>query len=327
MEGKMLHRLSIMSLILLLSPVIISNSLAQGSLDQRVSELTQQISKEMTDNNKKTIAVIEFSDLRGNVTDLGRYISEELITKLYLTKKFKVIERQLLNKIIVEQKLSLAGMIDPSSAKKLGKVLGVEAIVSGTITDLAQSLKVNARMLNTETGEIFAAASVEIFKDVSVTKLMVPVIVEFSSMETKPSKPSTEPNKPKSWKVQDKGFSFELVGASRKASGTVVIEILVTNISETQQDLSLYAKDRPDFTTRLFDVDGTEYWPSKLKFGPQQSSNEIRKPMSVSVPTKAIFEFDNVQETMTNFAALDIGVYTEWRYNIWRVQLKNFSIK
>jgi hypothetical protein len=37
------------------------------------------------------------------------------------TDKFKVIERQLLNKIIAEQKLSLTGIVDPVLAKKLGE--------------------------------------------------------------------------------------------------------------------------------------------------------------------------------------------------------------
>ncbi|MCL5028629.1 MAG: CsgG/HfaB family protein [Bacteroidetes bacterium] len=171
----MLKHFTVTSSALMIFTVMISSLFAQASLDQRITELTQQISKEMTDNNKKTIAVIEFSDLRGNVSDLGRYISEELITKLYLTKKFKVIERQLLNKIVAEQKLSLTGMIDPNSAKKLGNVLGVDAIVSGTITDLSHNLKVNARMLSTESGEIFAVASTEIFKDESVNKLLTSV--------------------------------------------------------------------------------------------------------------------------------------------------------
>jgi hypothetical protein len=84
---------------------------------------------------------------------------------LYETKKFKVIERQLLNKVISEQKLSLTGMIDQTSAQKLGKLLGVDAIASGTITDLGESLRVNARLIDTSTGEIFAVAATEIAKD------------------------------------------------------------------------------------------------------------------------------------------------------------------
>ncbi|PYS20324.1 MAG: hypothetical protein DMF72_21480 [Acidobacteria bacterium] len=145
---------------------------AQTTLDQRIGELSKQISDGLTENQKQTIAVVEFADLRGNVTDFGRFISEELITRLYQTKKFKVIERQLLNKVVAEQKLSLTGVIDQTSAQKLGKLLGVDAIASGTVSDLGKSLRVNARLISTSTGEVFAVAATEIAKDDSVMALM-----------------------------------------------------------------------------------------------------------------------------------------------------------
>jgi len=145
---------------------------AQVTFDQRIGELSKQISDGLTENQKQTIAVVEFADLRGNVTDFGRFISEELITRLYQTKKFKVIERQLLNKVIAEQKLSLTGVIEQTAAQRLGKVLGVDAIASGTVTDLGKSLRVNARLIITGTGEVFAVAVTEIAKDDSVLALM-----------------------------------------------------------------------------------------------------------------------------------------------------------
>jgi TolB-like protein len=144
----------------------------QVTLDQRIGELSKQISDGLTENQKQTIAVVEFADLRGNVTDFGRFISEELITRLYQTKKFKVIERQLLNKVIAEQKLSLTGVIEQTAAQRLGKVLGVDAIASGTVTDLGKILRVNARLISTGTGEVFAVAVTEIAKDDSVLALM-----------------------------------------------------------------------------------------------------------------------------------------------------------
>jgi TolB-like protein len=145
---------------------------AQVTLDQRIGELSKQISDGLTENQKRTIAVVEFGDLEGRVANFGRFIAEELITRLYQTKKFTVIERQLLNKVVAEQKLSLTGVIDQTSAQKLGKLLGVDAIASGTVTDLGKSLRVNARLIDTSTAVIFAVASTEIAKDDSVMALM-----------------------------------------------------------------------------------------------------------------------------------------------------------
>lgn len=163
---------------------------AQGTLDHRFTELSKQISDGLTENQKQTIAVVEFVDLEGRVTNFGRFVAEELITRLYQTKKFKVIERQLLNKIVAEQKLTLGGMIDQASAQKLGKLLGVDAIASGTVTDLGKSLRVNARLISTNTGEVFAVAAAEIAKDDSVNALMGAISPANESSGTKEAAPT-----------------------------------------------------------------------------------------------------------------------------------------
>ena len=143
-----------------------------NSLDSKLENLTNQIVESLSQESKSKIAVIEFSDLNGNITEFGMYLSEELITRLFLTRKFDVIERQLLNQVISEQKLGMTGLIDDESAIAIGKILGVDAIVSGTITDLGVSLKVNARIIATETGSVFAVAATEIFKDEKVKTLL-----------------------------------------------------------------------------------------------------------------------------------------------------------
>jgi TolB-like protein len=161
-----------LSIALLICLGQLAHAQAQATLDQRIGELSKQISDGLTENQKQTIAVIEFVDLEGRTTNFGRFVAEELITRLYQTRKFKVIERQLLNKVVAEQKLSVTGMIDQTSAQKLGKLLGVDAIASGTVTDLGKTLRINARLISTGTGEVFAVAAAEIAKDDSVTALM-----------------------------------------------------------------------------------------------------------------------------------------------------------
>jgi len=141
-------------------------------LDLKLTDLTNQIVNSMLESRKTKIAVIEFSDLDGKVTEFGKFLAEELITRLFLTNKFEVIERNLLNKIMEEHKLSFTGLIDPETAKELGRILGVDAIATGTVTDLGQSVKINSRLITTETGSVFAVAAVNMIKDKSIINLM-----------------------------------------------------------------------------------------------------------------------------------------------------------
>lgn len=115
-------------------------------------------------NFKKTkIAVLDF-ELHGNkfaTTELGKIVSEWFITSLVKDGRFEVIERALLQKILEEQKLGISGAIDDSSASKIGKILGVKNIVTGSVLNLAETLEINARIINVENASIVAAENVK----------------------------------------------------------------------------------------------------------------------------------------------------------------------
>lgn len=144
---------------------------AAQTMDISLNDLTAQIVSEFSTGQKHKIAVIAFSNLDGRSTEFGGFVSEELITRLVKTRRVDVVERQLLDKILMEQKLSAIGIIDEKTAKKIGNILGVDAICSGTITDLGDTLKINARLISTETGAIFAVASTEMLYDDKVKRL------------------------------------------------------------------------------------------------------------------------------------------------------------
>jgi len=131
-------------------------------MDVQLDDLAAQVAAALSGTRKTSLAVIAFSNLDGTVTELGQLVSEELLTRLVQTRQFKVVERKMLNQILREQKLQASGLIDEESIKKLGKILGIEAILSGTVSDLGATLKINARLVNAETGIIFGAGSVSV---------------------------------------------------------------------------------------------------------------------------------------------------------------------
>lgn len=133
-----------------------------GELDKQIDVLAEQIINSLAVQKTNNIAVIEFPDLEGKVPDLGRYLAEELTTRLFRTGRFRIIERQLMDKMMTEQKLSASGLIDEKTASKFGRILGVDALTTGTIADLNTSVKINARLIATDTGSVFAVASVNI---------------------------------------------------------------------------------------------------------------------------------------------------------------------
>ncbi len=121
----------------------------------------------------RSLAVVDFTDLQGNVTELGRFIAEEMALGLVIAKKqLSVVDRTHLRALLQEHKLASTGVINPATARRLGEIAGVEALVTGTITPLGDSVRLVVKVLDTNTARILAASSVEIAKTKTIEELM-----------------------------------------------------------------------------------------------------------------------------------------------------------
>lgn len=131
------------------------------------SQLAREIAEAGPTIHGKKIAIIPFSYADGRTAAKdGSVISERLTIKMINMRKFEIIERSVLDKVMNELKLQASGTIDASSAKQLGKVLGVEAIVTGTLVEMqGGKIEVNARLIKTETAQAIGASQVMLEKN------------------------------------------------------------------------------------------------------------------------------------------------------------------
>jgi TolB-like protein len=114
------------------------------------------------DSPKTRLAVAGF-EKRGEelpIPDLEQIVSNWLIAFLVNTKSLDVVERQALEKVLQEQSLGQSGILDSESAAKVGQLLGVDVLVTGSLTYLNDTLEITARMIDSTNGSILGAASV-----------------------------------------------------------------------------------------------------------------------------------------------------------------------
>src|SRR5882757_273227 len=145
---------------------------------------------------KKRVAIMDFdyatvhsyvASIFGQDVDIGKGISDLLVTNLVKDGSYSVVERKALDKILAEQNFSNSDRANPTSAAKIGKMLGVDAIIVGSITEFGNDTKntgigggggglggfglggfkhskskaivaVDARIVDIDTGEILAVA-------------------------------------------------------------------------------------------------------------------------------------------------------------------------
>ena len=83
---------------------------------------------------KKRIGVMAFENKTKYGERLGSAAADILITEIAKTNRFIVVERERLDKLMKEEELGMLGITDPKTATRLGKILGLNAIVVGSIT-------------------------------------------------------------------------------------------------------------------------------------------------------------------------------------------------
>jgi curli biogenesis system outer membrane secretion channel CsgG len=148
---------------------------------------------------KKRVAVMNFdyaavttsvTQLFGTNQDVGKGIADMLVDRLVQNGVYSVIERKQLDKIIAEQNFSNSDRADPASAAKIARILGVDAIIIGSITQFGRDdkktsvgggalggvtgrfgiggasksnstavVQITGRMIDTSTAEILASSS------------------------------------------------------------------------------------------------------------------------------------------------------------------------
>ena len=131
-------------------------------------------------STKPRIAVIEFKNKADNQWWYhgGAEASQDVfVTELVKSGKFRVVEREQLAALMQEKGLTLSGDVDPSTAVKVGKLLGVNYLLTGSVTEYGAQKKgahgrglgglpgfnvgkttftaaLNARLIDTSTNEI-----------------------------------------------------------------------------------------------------------------------------------------------------------------------------
>ncbi|QNI33784.1 curli production assembly protein CsgG [Alloacidobacterium dinghuense] len=147
---------------------------------------------------KHKVAVLDFNyatvmsasqAIFGTNVDIGKGISDMLINELVNDGTYRVIERNQIDKILNEQNFSNSNRADSATAAKIGHVLGVDAVITGDITQFGRDdqnkniggmlgkwgsgyglggvgtskskaeVAITARMIDVNTGEILASAS------------------------------------------------------------------------------------------------------------------------------------------------------------------------
>src|SRR5438128_3062867 len=104
---------------------------------------------------------------KDNFDALQKGIAGLMISDLAANAAVRVVERDELQKLLDEQNLGAAGAgrVDPQTAAKIGKLVGARYVVTGVFIDFYGDFRLDARLINVETGEIVKVESDRMQRD------------------------------------------------------------------------------------------------------------------------------------------------------------------
>jgi TolB-like protein len=119
----------------------------------------------VSSGQKVQVAVAPFLLIPDDLsTTVSSTVTEFLSTELIKSGGFKLVERAQLEKVLEELGFQQSGVVDPETAKKIGKITGASTVMVGSLIDQGTYAVITCRLINTETGESTIADSVELRK-------------------------------------------------------------------------------------------------------------------------------------------------------------------
>ena len=261
-------------------------------LEQVVEDLAMQISESLTAQDKKKVAILPLTDLAGSRTQLGQLLAEELTNQLFVRRngRFEVVERNKIDAIWQEQELAANGWTAAEAVSGIGQLVGADSILTGTIAELDDRLRINARLMEVPSGKLFATASTFRLKT-GLGDLMKPI------GKDQEGGPGT-PNRVQS--VTVRSVTFDLIGCT-KQTRLISCKLTATN-NDVDRDLRIEAEYQ---YSPLFDQSGRVFYANNAKMANVEGP-DIRIRLITEVPTAIEIQYQGVPSTIEFIKVLSI---------------------
>jgi len=180
------------------------------------------------------IAITEFT-YGDEFNDFTRNLQDILYTNL-IQKGMTVVEREKINQVLEELGKSFSGMIDFSTAAEIGKMLGVEAIVVGTVADMGNSVDLRARLVDVEKGAAITAAQTDVVKDPSIMELLKSRVRKATYVREKtitPEEKGVSEEIPLNWSRKIRYWNLTLISYQLFEDRTIQFNFLIENLENS----------------------------------------------------------------------------------------------
>ncbi len=269
------------------------------------------------------IAITEFT-YGDEFNDFTRNVQDILYTNL-IQRGMTVVEREKIDQVLEELGKSFSGMIDFSTAAEIGKMLGVEAIVVGTVADMGNSVDLRTRLVDVEKSAAITAAQIDVVKDPTITKILSEG--KRKAIYGKAISETTEEGKEiigevpvdQMWKTDDNRWKTTLVSYQLLEDRTIQFNFLIENLQDKPHSCIFYPSGS---STYLLDNLTNRY------VNPTTSLPEKGMKLIQKMPVKFTVGFSKFNEEVEAVVLyLEWSLYAGWGSNYHQMYFGPIKLK
>jgi TolB-like protein len=139
------------------------------SIDEAI-EVTAWETVDMLSENESRILAVYYFTLSDEKHHISEYMIDRLTTEIanvinYEELDMKIVSRQALDHILEELSFQMFDLVDKTTQVSVGKQLGADIILSGTITPIEDYYKLNVQLIEVQSGVVLGGALLEFWMD------------------------------------------------------------------------------------------------------------------------------------------------------------------
>lgn len=150
---------------------------AQNDFKGELKKLADIVTQQIKQKGNKRCAVVSFTDMQNNETELGKYLAQQFNGMLF-RNGLDLVDRRRIDVLMNENQMSAKGLLDPKTQVKLGELAGIEVIIVGSTTPLEKTIELVISGIDIAKGSSIAAAEGSIPRTDALNNLLSSSIVE-----------------------------------------------------------------------------------------------------------------------------------------------------
>jgi TolB-like protein len=246
--------------------------------------------------DNQTVAVLDLADLRGQVTQLGTYVSEQLTTELVRSGRARVLERKQVLQVLEELNLRKADL-STSEVALAGQQLGADVIVVGSAAAVGRNVEANVRAVRVSGAALLAADRLSAAAPDEILRLAGQSVPTFSGGGGTPGAAGT----PEGPITQATIGPVQAVLNECRTAGSIVT--CAFTFTSATVDAGLYVHN---YNSEVRDEGGNAYQPSEFTFGSENGS-EWQTVLVARESTPGRLMISGVPITMTRLTRISIA--------------------